>query len=251
MQLSSHSGGFIHGDEQHLAAVLDDSEEEDCTNFVTHGKTCNNWTVVDIPAILHQSKLVPNPIEYNDLSPSPNFEFPMFEADEGSDVEVSEELSRLLEQDEKIIQPFEEQIELVNLGSEDDVKEVKIGSRLCPDSKKGLIDLLREYSDVFAWSYQDMPGLDSEIVEHRLSLKPECPPVKQKLRRTHPDVAVKIKEEVQKQIDVGFLVTAEYPQWVANIMLVPKKDGKVHMCVDYRDLNKASPKDDFNFLYKG
>ncbi|KAI5444257.1 hypothetical protein KIW84_012761, partial [Lathyrus oleraceus] len=75
--------------------------------------------------------------------------------------------------------------------------------------------------------------------------KPECPPVKQKLRRTHPDMAVKIKEEVQKQIDVGFLVTSEYPQWVANIVFVPKKDGKVCLCVDYRDLNKASPKDDF------
>ena len=97
------------------------------------------------------------------------------------------------------------------MGSEDDVKEVKIGSRLCSDVKKGLIDLLREYSDVFAWSYQDMPGLDSEIVEHRLPLKPEYPPVKQKLRRTHPDMAFKIKEDVQKQIDVGFLVNSEYP----------------------------------------
>ncbi|KAI5389146.1 hypothetical protein KIW84_074700 [Lathyrus oleraceus] len=56
-----------------------------------------------------------------------------------------------------------------------------------------------------------MPGLDSEIVEHRFLLMPECPPVKQKLRRTHPDMAVKIKEEVQKQIDAGFLVTVEYP----------------------------------------
>ncbi|KAI5397125.1 hypothetical protein KIW84_063088 [Lathyrus oleraceus] len=149
--------------------------------------------------------LVSNPIEYNDPSPYPNFEFPVFEAEEESDVEVSEELSRLLDQDEKIIQPFEEQIELVNLGSEDDVKEVKIGSQLCLDAKKRLIDLLREYSDVFAWSYQDMPGLDSDIVEHRLPLKPECPPVKQKLRRMHPDMAVKIKEEVQKQIDADFL----------------------------------------------
>ena len=135
----------------------------------------------------------------------------MFEAEEESDEEVSDELSRLLEHDEKTIQPFEEQIELVNLGSEDDVKEVKIGSQLCIEVKKGLIDLLREYSDVFAWSYQDMPGLDSEIVEHRLPLKPEYPPVKQKLRRTHPDMVVKINEEVQKQIDANFLVTAEYP----------------------------------------
>ena len=76
----------------------------------------------------------------------------MFEAEEESDVEVSDELSRLLEQDEKIIQPFKEQIELVNLGFEDDVKEVKIRSQLCLEAKKGLIDLLRDYSDVFAWS---------------------------------------------------------------------------------------------------
>ena len=86
--------------------------------------------------------MVSNPIEYNDPSPSPNFEFPEFEAEEESDVKVSDELSRLLEQDEKTIQLFEEQIELVNLGSEGDVKEVKIGSRLCPEVKKGLIDLL-------------------------------------------------------------------------------------------------------------
>ncbi|KAI5404437.1 hypothetical protein KIW84_051562 [Lathyrus oleraceus] len=126
----------------------------------------------DMQLSFHSGGLVPNPIEYNDHSPSPNFEFPVFEAEEESDVEVSDELSRLLERDEKIIQPFEEQIELVNLGFEDDVTEVKIGSRLCPGAKKGLIDLLREYSDVFAWSYQDMSGLDSEIVEYRLSLKP-------------------------------------------------------------------------------
>ncbi|KAI5436300.1 hypothetical protein KIW84_022681 [Lathyrus oleraceus] len=134
----------------HKAAMLEDGEEEDYTNFVTHGRACDNWTAVDIPVILHQSKLVPNPIEYNDPSPSPNFEFPVFEAEEESDVEVSDELSRLLEQDEKTIRSFEEQVELVNLGFEDDVKEVKIRSNLCSEVKKGLIDLLREYSDMFA-----------------------------------------------------------------------------------------------------
>ena len=134
--------------------------------------------------------MVPNPIEYNDPSPSPNFEFHVFEVEEECDVQVSDELSRLLEHEGKSIQPFEEQIELVNLGSEDDVKEVKIGARMCPDVRQGLTDLLQEYSDVFAWSYQDMPGLDSEIVEHRLPLKPECPSIKQKLRRTHPDMEV-------------------------------------------------------------
>ena len=57
---------------------------------------------------------------------------------------------------------------------------------------------------------------------------------------------LKIKEEVKKQLDVGFLEMAKYPEQVAKIVSVPKKDGKVRMCVDYRDLNWASPKDNFH-----
>ena len=90
-----------------------------------------------------------------------------------------------------------------------------------------------------------MPGLDTDIMEHYLSLKPECSPIKQKLRRTHPDIEEKIKEKVLKQINAGFLVTSVYPQWIANIFLGSMKDRKVRMCIDDRDFNKESPKDDF------
>jgi len=152
---------------------------------------------------------------------------------------------RLLEQEEKTIQPHEEVTETINLGTESDKKEVKIGTTMKKSVREDLVKLLSEYADVFAWTYQDMPGLDTSIVEHKLPLKPECPPVKQKLRRMRPDMSLKIRDEVKKQFDAGFLAVAKYPQWVANIVPVPKKDGKVRMCVDYRDLNRASPKDDF------
>ena len=87
-----------------------------------------------------------------------------------------------------------------------------------------------------------MPGLDTYIVVHRLPLREEYTPVKQKLRRVKPEMLLKIKKEVKKQLDAGFLEVSKYPQWVANIVPVPKKDGIVRMCVDYRNLNKASPK---------
>ncbi|KAI5408883.1 hypothetical protein KIW84_054641 [Lathyrus oleraceus] len=239
------SGGFIHANQAEEVVAILEEDAEDTDNFVIPGGICHNWVVVDVPTVIHKSALTLKPIEHNDPTPSPNFEFPVFEAEEDDVEGIPGEITRRLEHEEKIIQPHLENLETVNLGSEDCVRMVKIGALFEESVKKGLISLLREYSDIFAWSYEDMPGLDTDIVQHFLPLKPECVPVKQKLRRTHPDMAVKIKEEVQKQIDAGFLVTSTYPQWVANIVPVPKKDGKVRMCVDYRDLNKASPKDDF------
>src|ERR1051325_1729429 len=192
-----------------------------------------------------QIKQMDKSIESNNSMLSPNFEIPSEVAEEEVEEDIPYEITRLLKHVERIIQPHKEPLEAVNLGSEEDKKEVNIGGSLDNNVKGKLIDLLKEYVDVFAWSYQDMPGLDTSIVKHHLPLKLECPPVKQRLRRVHPEMADKIKKEVQKQLDAGFLVTSEYPQWLANIVTVSKKDGKVRMCVDYRDLNKASPKDDF------
>ncbi|RDX93155.1 hypothetical protein CR513_24631, partial [Mucuna pruriens] len=72
-----------------------------------------------------------------------------------------------------------------------------------------------------------MPGLDRNIVEHRLPLLPGSIPVRQQLRRMKSDMALKINEEVEKQWEAGFLAVSNYPQWVANIVPVPKKDGKL------------------------
>ena len=74
---------------------------------------------------------------------------------------------------------------------------------------------------------------------------PHARPVKHKLRRLHPRWSLQVKEEIQKQLGVGFLSIVEYPKWLANVVPIPKKDGKVRVCVDFRDLNKASPNDDF------
>ena len=108
-----------------------------------------------------------------------------------------------------------------------------------------MLRLLRSYLDVFAWSYEDIPSLDPSIVQHHLPLVPHARPVKQKLRRLHPRWSLQVKEEIQKQLSAGFILVVQCPEWLANVVSVPKKDGKVRVCVDFRNLNKASPKDDF------
>ena len=147
--------------------------------------------------------------------------------------------------EDRKVTPVSGSTELIDFGVPDQPREIMIGSSLSPDERSGLIDLLRSYLDVFAWSYKDMPDLDPTIVQHHLPILPHARPVKQKLRRLHPRWSLLVKEEIQKQLNVGFLSIVDYPEWLANVVPIPKKDGKVRVCVDFRDLNKASPMDDF------
>ena len=91
-----------------------------------------------------------------------------------------------------------------------------------------------------------MLGIDREVAKHFILTDPRIRPIKQKFRLLSPEWAQKIKEEVNKQIEVGFLEEVDYPKWLANIVHVLKKDGRVRMCVNYRDMNKATLKDDFS-----
>ncbi|WRX18297.1 Integrase [Theobroma cacao] len=127
---------------------------------------------------------------------------------------------------------------MINLGNGEEKKEIKIGTSLSSNERQKLEELLCEYVDVFAWSYQDMPDLNTDIVVHKLPLRPDCKPIKQKLRRMKLKMLLKIKEEVKKQFDTGFLEVAKYPEWVANIVLVPKNDGKIKMAPE--DMKKTT-----------
>ena len=81
---------------------------------------------------------------------------------------------RLLTMEDKQILPHQEITELINLRTEDKKKEVKVRSSLDASVKKKITDLLKEYVDIFVWSYQDIPRLSTEIVEHQLPMRPEC-----------------------------------------------------------------------------
>ena len=124
-----------------------------------------------------------------------------FEDDEDCDLPL--ELLRLVQHEEKQILPHQEDLETINLGTSKEIKEIKIDTTISSDTHSDLISLLQEFKDIFAWSYQDMPGLNTEIVVHRLPLRTECKPVQQKLRRMKPDMLLKIKDKVKRQFDAG------------------------------------------------
>jgi hypothetical protein len=102
-----------------------------------------------------------------------------------------------------------------------------------------LIDFLRANTEVFAWSPSDMPGIPRDVAEHSLDIRAGARPVKQTLRRFNEEKHMAIREEIHKLLAAGFIKEVFHPEWLANPVLVRKKDEKWRMCVDYTVLSKA------------
>ncbi|KAG9446294.1 hypothetical protein H6P81_012422 [Aristolochia fimbriata] len=127
---------------------------------------------------------------------------------------------------------------------EDDLGEAPA---IFEEGGQATIDQLKknEYKDVFAWSYTEMPGLDPTVAIHKLAIKSGVKPIKQSQRRFRPELVPEIEKEVDKLLKANFIREVKYPSWIANIVPVKKKNGQIRVCIDFRDLNKACPKDDF------
>ena len=137
-----------------------------------------------------------------------------------------------------------EELEPVSL--DDDPEHLAyIGSKLAEDLKSLLTQFLRQNRDVFAWKQADMGGIDPTLITHRLNTKPSFKPVKQKRRSFAPERKKAINEEVGKLLQAEAIREVEYPEWLANVVLVKKENGKRRLCIDFTDINKACPKDSF------
>ena len=137
-------------------------------------------------------------------------------------------------------------LEEVDIGDGSIPRPTFINKNMIADYKAKVIELLKQYVDCFAWEYHEMPGLSRELVEHRLPIKPGFRPHKQPPRRFNPNVYDRIKEEISRLLKAGFIRPCRYAEWISNIVPVEKKNtGKLRVCIDFRDLNKATPKDEY------
>ena len=108
-----------------------------------------------------------------------------------------------------------------------------------------LTAFLRANQDVFAWSHEDMSGIDPSIMVHKLNVSSSFLPVRQKKRVFAQERDKANAEEVRKLLEANFIREVYYPDWLANVIMVKKANGKWRICVDFTNLNKTCPKDSY------
>jgi hypothetical protein len=105
-----------------------------------------------------------------------------------------------------------------------------------------LVDFFCANAHIFAWSPSDMPCILREVAEHSLDILPHSRAVQQRLRRFDEERCRVIGVELRKLLEAGFIKEVFHSMWLANPVLVKKKNGKWRICVYYTSLNKACPK---------
>jgi hypothetical protein len=124
-------------------------------------------------------------------------------------------------------------------------KSLNINANLDEQQKQNLIQVLSKYQQAFAWEYSDMKGIDPQLCTHHIYIEKDARPIRQPQRRLNPHLRDIVKEELQNMLDVDFIYPISDSRWVSPLVIVPKKNGKWRICVDYRELNKATQKDHF------
>jgi hypothetical protein len=124
-------------------------------------------------------------------------------------------------------------------------KKVLFGSQLSDEQEKALLKFLFNNKDVFAWSANNLCGVNRDVIEHSLNVDPAIRPRKQKIQKMSDDKAEGAINEVKRLLSAGVIREVTYPEWLANIVMVNKANGKWRMCINFTDLNKACPKDEF------
>uniref|UniRef100_A0A2N9FKC7 RNase H type-1 domain-containing protein n=1 Tax=Fagus sylvatica TaxID=28930 RepID=A0A2N9FKC7_FAGSY len=148
-------------------------------------------------------------------------------------------------EEQKILVKPSGELDTIELEDGRPERTTKIGADLPPKMKKSLVQFSKDNKDVFAWSHEDMLGINPSIISHKLNVDPSLRPIKQKRRVFALERNNAIMVEVDKLLAANFIREVFYPDWLANVVMVKKSTGKWRMCVDFTDLNKACPKDSF------
>ena len=104
---------------------------------------------------------------------------------------------------------------------------------------------MSSFSNVFSWDYIDLKEYDKSIIQHIIPIKPNQKPFCQKLRRINPKLLSSIEKEVNRLYKAGIIILIIFSDWISNLVLVRKKISEIRLCIDFRNLNKVSLKDNY------
>jgi hypothetical protein len=133
----------------------------------------------------------------------------------------------------------------VVLVPEDPDIKVLLGAKIPEKLKIELTDFLKRRMKTFAWKQEDMTGISKDIITHKLGIDKSFKPIQQKRRKFAPERNAIIQDDVERLLKAKMIREVKFPEWLANVVVVQKKNGKWRVCVDFTDLNKACPKDPF------
>ncbi len=143
------------------------------------------------------------------------------------------------------MEPLKAEIEDYNIGTEENPKMIKLFKTLPPDQKLKYVELIKEFQDVFSWSYEDMKSYDTSVIQHTIPLKENQKPFKQNLRRINLVLLPFIEKEIKQMYEAGIISPIRFSEWVFNLVSARKKTGEIRLCVDLRNVNKVSLKDHY------
>ena len=146
-----------------------------------------------------------------------------------------------IEEKRVIAEPTEALVD-ISLDESNPERCTRVGADLEGKIKEDLVQFLKKNIDVFAWSHEDMLGINPSIITHFLNVCLSFKPVRQKKMVFALERDNVVKDEVQKLMATKFIY---YPDWLANVVMVKKANDKWRMCVDFTNLNKVYPKDSY------
>ena len=117
-------------------------------------------------------------------------------------------------------------LETVELVEGETARTTRIGMTLSLEMRMRLVQFLKKNLDVFAWSHEDMPGLSTKVIQHKLNVDPEKKPIQQRRRVFAPERNQVITDKVNRLLTAGFIREVYYPDWLPNVVLVKKANGK-------------------------
>jgi len=137
----------------------------------------------------------------------------------------------------------------LNLGIDEEPQMVKINAQLEISKVLEVEHLLKEFKDVFAWTYKDLKGIPLEPAQHKFELDTTIPVAHQAKYILNPNYVATVKQDINKLLAAEFLEYVEEATWLSPIVVVPKKHGKLKICINFRKLNVATKKDPYTITF--